>query len=141
MPLKIRCARDHRVARRHVLTGVAALIAFPPAALASAGSRVSDLVGDDGMALPRARGLVGQVVRLRGYISQGAEFGKDYLLTESPNAPCQLCGLTHEAGTALRVQSAEAEISVSPMQVVEVTGRIERQGDSLRLIDAHIVTA
>ena len=138
MTLRIRCTHDRGVARRHVLTGVAALIALVPAGRAKADHRVSDLVGDDGMALPRARDLVGQVVRLRGYISQGAEAGPDYLLTESPNAPCQLCGLTHDASAALRVQPAESEVSASAVQVVEVTGRIEQQGDSLRLIDARI---
>jgi hypothetical protein len=140
MTLKIRCAHGHAVARRSVLTGFAAMLALAPTA-ARAERRVSDLVNGDGMALPQARALAGQTVRLRGYLSQSSDAGQDYLLTESPNGPCQLCGLTHDTGVALRVLPADGEISVSPLKVVELTGRLERQADIIRLVDARIATS
>ena len=130
----------HRIDRRQLLFGFAALAAFVPFAGARGETvRISDLVDGAGTALPRGRGLAGTTVTLRGYLAPiTTRDGIGYALSESPAGPCQLCGELHDPGASLRIEAAPgAALPALLLQSVAVTGRIEVVDGIARLADAR----
>lgn len=129
----------HRIDRRQVLFGAAALAALVPIAARGDTLRLGELVDAGGAALPRGRALAGATVTLRGYLSPvAAGNGIGYALSESPAGPCQLCGELHDPGATVAVEPAPgAAMPASILQVVTVTGRIEVGGGTVRLCDAR----
>jgi hypothetical protein len=117
-----------RIDRRSVMLGVAALATLLPfAGTRAAGSlRIADLVGDDGLASARARELAGSTVTLRGYLDPVLRPGAtERTLSESPQVPCQLCGVVHGLDNGLPIVTAAAADALSMEQLVAITGRLE----------------
>jgi hypothetical protein len=117
-----------RIGRRSVMLGAAAMAALLPVAGARAAGdlRVADLVGEDGAATARARALAGTTITLRGYLDPVLRAGAlQRTLTESPQVPCQLCGVVHGLDQGLPVVTAAAADAISMEQLVAITGRLE----------------
>jgi hypothetical protein len=117
-----------RIDRRSVMLGAAAMATLLPfaGARAAGGIRIAELVGDDGLATARARALAGTTVTLRGYLDPVLRPGAtERTLTESPQVPCQLCGVVHGLDQGLPVVTAAAADALSMEQLVAVTGRLE----------------
>ena len=117
-----------RIDRRSVMLGAAAMATLLPfaGARAAGGLRFADLIGEDGVATARARTLAGTTVTLRGYLDPVLRAGAtERTLTESPQVPCQLCGVVHGLDQGLPVVTAAAADAISMEQLVAVTGRLE----------------
>jgi hypothetical protein len=117
-----------RIDRRSVMFGAAALAALLPlaGARAAGGLRIADLVGDDGLATARAKALAGTTVTLRGYLDPVLRAGAtERTLTESPQVPCQLCGVVHGLAQGMPIVTAAAADQISMEQLVGITGRLE----------------
>jgi hypothetical protein len=129
---------DAALGRRAMLTGASALIALGASARAAEAAALIDLVDADGQAVARAAALAGRQVRVVGYLAPSFDPGNpDWLLTESPAMPCQLCGSGHDDGPAVAVRPTDVP-NLSPVQAVAVTGLVEVAGGVPRLIDARV---
>jgi len=128
------------VARRDVLLGMAALAALVPVrARAEGPAKIADLVDADGRASPWAVANSGTKVVLRGYFAPALEDVK-FDLYETPAAPCQLCGMIHDAGASIEVE-ARVPADASMMKMIEVAGRIDAAPDRApRIIAAEAAT-
>lgn len=144
IPMKLRavCAQGYSLPRRDVLTGLVTFASVAPFTSAAAGAelRISNLIDGDGAVLPRARALVGNRVRLRGYLATAlAPDQQGYRLTESPAGPCQLCGAVHDTGAALRVTpAADGAFDAVGLEPVDVSGHLEAAEQFAQLTDARI---
>jgi hypothetical protein len=117
-----------RIDRRTAMIGAAAMATLLPfaGARANGGIRIADLVSDDGLATARAKALAGTTVTLRGYLDPVLLPGAtERTLTESPQVPCQLCGIVHGLDQGLPIVTAAAADAISMEQLVEITGRLE----------------
>jgi hypothetical protein len=129
------CLPGDTVGRRAVLAGASALVALGASARAAT---FGELVDASGAAAPRAAELGGRVVRLVGYLAPSFEPGNDdWLFSEAPAMPCQLCGAGHAEGVALVVRPEQAP-DVLPVQAVAVTGRVDLSQGTPRLVDARV---
>ena len=128
------------IPRRDILLGMAALAALVPAR-ARAGERatIADLVGPDGYASSWAVTNAGERIALRGYFAPGLSEAK-FDLYEGPAAPCQLCGMIHDAGASIEVE-ARPPADANMAKMIEVTGRIEAApGRAPRIVAAGAAT-
>lgn len=122
--------------RRGFITGTVILAAAAPlAARAATGLTIADLANYEGRASPLAHSLIGQSATLRGYFAPSVGDG-EFVLFEAPAAPCQLCGVLHDAGANLVVAGAEVAADVSMLRLIEVTGRVEIDGGMTRIVAA-----
>ncbi|MDB5532629.1 MAG: hypothetical protein JWO28_944 [Hyphomicrobiales bacterium] len=135
------------VARRDILLGMAALAALvlvPFRARAAeqtkqALGKIADLVDADGNASPWAVANSGAKVTVRGYFAPNLVETK-FDLYEAPAAPCQLCGMIHDAGANIEVE-ARVPADANMMKMIEVAGRIEAAPDRApRIIAAEAAT-
>lgn len=132
------------VARRDILLGMAALAALVPVRARAAGqanqaAKIADLVAADGRASPWAVANSGANIVLRGYFAPALTEVK-FDLYEAPAAPCQLCGMVHDAGANIEVE-ARMPADGNMMKMIEVTGRIDAEPDRApRIIAAEAAT-
>ncbi len=132
-------AVEQPLRRRAFLAGVAGLAASAPfCARAAARLKIGDVADSDAKATALARGLLGQDIVLRGYFAPSVVDG-EFALYEAPAAPCQLCGGLHDAGANLVVVGAEIPADVSMLRLIEVAGRVEIEGEALRLAAAKML--
>ncbi|HEY5607078.1 MAG TPA: hypothetical protein VIM38_01940 [Alphaproteobacteria bacterium] len=134
-----------RIDRRTAIIGAAAMATLLPFAGAHAGGgiRVADLIGDDGLATARAKALAGTSITLRGYLDPVLLPGAtERTLTDSPQVPCQLCGIVHGLDQGLPVVTAAAADAISMEQLVAITGRLEVASDRapVRIVGASVQT-
>jgi hypothetical protein len=129
------------VARREVLLGMAALAALVPmrARAADGQAKIADLVDTDGNASAWAVANSGAKITVRGYFAPNLVETK-FDLYEAPAAPCQLCGMIHDAGANIEVE-ARVPADANMMKMIEVAGRIEAAPDRApRIIAAEAAT-
>jgi hypothetical protein len=134
------------VARREVLLGMAALAALiPMRARAADGqakqaqTKIIDLVDADGNASAWAVANSGAKITVRGYFAPNLVETK-FDLYEAPAAPCQLCGMIHDAGANIEVET-HVPADANMMKMIEVAGRIEATPDRApRIIAAEAAT-
>ncbi|MDF2116709.1 hypothetical protein PY365_14075 [Roseiarcaceae bacterium H3SJ34-1] len=129
------------VARRNILLGMATLAALVPirARAADGQAKIADLVDADGNASPWAVANSGAKIVLRGYFAPALTDVK-FDLYEAPAAPCQLCGMIHDAGANIEVE-ARVPADANMMKMIEVAGRIEAAVDRApRIIAAEAAT-
>lgn len=127
--------------RRSVLLALSGLTALAPVSRAAAsGPGLAELVAADGGPSAFARSLARTRVSVRGHLSPSLD-GREFVLTEGPAAPCQLCGDLHDAGPGVAVHTDTLDPGAPMLRRVEVSGRIEiddaaRPG--VRLVAARI---
>jgi hypothetical protein len=128
------------VARRDILLGMAALAALIPVrARAGEQAKIADLFDADGRASPWAVANSGAKIVVRGYFAPNLVETK-FDLYEAPAAPCQLCGMIHDAGANIEVE-ARVPADANMMKMIEVAGRIEAAPDRApRIIAAEAAT-
>jgi len=129
------------VARREVLLGMAALAALIPmrARAADGQAKIADLVDADGNASAWAVANSGSKITVRGYFAPNLVETK-FDLYEAPAAPCQLCGMIHDAGANIEVET-RVPADANMMKMIEVAGRIEAAPDRApRIIAAEAAT-
>jgi hypothetical protein len=139
---KIRC---HEVApqldRRSVLAGIAGLIALVPVTSASAQDEVplANLVRPDGQASDLARSVTGSTVRVRGYLAPSLD-GREFTLSESSPGACQLCGVIHDPGATIKINSASSEGAPPILEPVLVGGQLMIIGPAatVTVLDAKV---
>ena len=129
------------VARRKVLLGMAALAALIPMRARAAGgqAKIADLVDADGNASAWAVANSGAKITVRGYFAPNLVETK-FDLYEAPAAPCQLCGMIHDAGANIEVET-RVPADANMMKMIEVAGRIKAAPDRApRIIAAEAAT-
>ncbi|MDH7799621.1 MULTISPECIES: hypothetical protein [unclassified Beijerinckia] len=125
------------VDRRHLLLALAALplLARPVRAADQNSLKIGDLVDAQGNASAHALAANGEHVTLRGYYAPVTTDGR-FDLYEGPAAPCQLCGMIHDAGANISIE-ADAPAEAVMTRLIEVTGRLAAaSGEPPRLIAA-----
>lgn len=121
--------------RRHLLLALATLPLLARRARAEQGLKIGALVDAQGQASAQAVAANGQSITLRGYYAPVTIDGR-FDLYEGPAAPCQLCGMIHDAGANISVE-AEAPADAAMTKMIEVTGRLAATaGEPPRLIAA-----
>jgi hypothetical protein len=139
-PTKIRCHEvSPQLDRRSLLAGIAGLIALVPVTSASAQDEVplTNLVGPEGQASDLARSMMGRTIRVRGYLAPSLD-GREFALSESSPGVCQLCGVIHDPGATIKINSASSESAPSILEPVLVEGQLAVTGpaSTVALLDA-----
>lgn len=126
-----RCdAATPAIGRRHLLVALAALPILNVAAHAAGQGtlKIGDLIDEQGNATPSAVAANGQRVTLRGYYAPVTVDGR-FDLYEGPAAPCQLCGMIHDAGANISVE-ADAPADAAMSRMIEVNGLLAAKADA-----------
>ena len=130
--------------RRDVLLGATALLTIAASRPVRAAERLSIavLIDGAGRATAMAQTLSGRSVTLAGYLAPPLASGESWQLSEGPAVPCQLCGQMHDIGAAIAVApDAPFDPVPSSSQAVALTGRLDLQGITPRLVVARIAGA
>ena len=125
-----RCDALPAIGRRRLLIALAALPLLGGASSAATQSttKIGDLVDAQGNATQQAIATNGQRVTMRGYYAPVTIDGR-FDLYEGPAAPCQLCGMIHDAGANISVE-AEAPADAAMSRMIEVSGVLAATADA-----------
>lgn len=121
--------------RRSVLAGIAGLITLAPLASAHAKDELplANLVGSDGRASELAQSMIGQTVRIRGYLAPSLD-GREFALSESSPGACQLCGAIHDPGATIIIRSASTEGTLPIFEPVLLEGQLAVTGPAATVV-------